>query len=105
METEQAYNDLGFGLFVHEPWEGVIDDPRMLTVQVQAFEVDDSGGRMTATVQPSGQFKNSVFVATNDHYAQDPETADAAKALDVLQRVFDRSIEHSAAIIDRVRSL
>lgn len=103
MESEKAWNALGLSLFVRKPWEDVIEDPRMLTVQVQAYEADDSGGRMAATVQPSARFRNAVFVSTNDHYAQDAE--DARDALDLLQRVFERSIEHSAAIIDRIRAL
>jgi hypothetical protein len=99
-----TYN-LGFHLFTQEPWRDVIDDPRMLTVQIQAYATDDSGGRMTATVQPSGLFKNSVFVATNDHYTVEPDVADASDAMALLRSVFDESVEHSASVIERARRL
>lgn len=105
MESDDAWNALGFGLFTRDPWKGVLDDPRMRTVQVESVRGKDTDGVMTATVQPSRSFKTSVFVATNDHYEIGKDATDVGRALDRLEEVFDGSMEHSDAIISRVRGL
>lgn len=105
LESEVAWHDLGFGLFTREPWEGVLDDARMRTVQVQSMRADEQDGAMIVTVQPSAQFKTAVFVATNDHYDVDADARDADAALSRLKEVFDRSMQHPDEIIERVRGL
>ena len=105
LESEDAWNRLGFSLFTREPWEGVLGDARMRTVQVQSQRADEVDGAFTVTVQPSTQFKTAVFVSTNDHYVVDPNAAGAQEALDRVAQVFDRSVDHSGAVIEQVRAL
>jgi hypothetical protein len=105
MESEDAWHDLGFSLFRPDPWAGVLDDARMRTVQVQSRRPNNEDGAMIVTVQPSAQFTNAVFVATNDHYDINAKAADADEALTRLAEVFEQSLERSDEIIERVRGL
>lgn len=105
VESEDAWNKLGFNLFTREPWEGVLDDPRMRTVQVESYRGEDRDGVITVTVQPSTQFKTAVYVTTNDHYVIDKDAVDAEAALARLNKVFDASMERSEKLIERVREI
>lgn len=105
MESDDAWNELGFSLFTRDLWDAVIDDPRMLTVQVQAYAADNYGGKMTATVQSSQIYRRAVFVATNDHYARPDDDRGASNAIGLLREVFPVSIDHSAKIIEKIRGL
>jgi hypothetical protein len=106
MESEEAYTGLGFKLFNTEPWDGVLSDTRMRTLQVEDRPDGPEGNVvMSVTVQPSAVFKRSIFVATNDHYSIDPDAADSVGAMDKLDEVFDASLQHSDQLIERVRSL
>lgn len=103
MENEAAWHKLGFGLFNADLWADVVDDARLKTLQVESRRPEKPQDVLTATVQPSAQFKNAVFVTTNDHY-DIGEDADADAALSRLGEVFDESLEHASRIIDHIRA-
>lgn len=108
IESDDEWHNIGFKLFDKTPWEGVLADPRMRTVQIESMrpdQTDPKQGATTVTVQPSNAFPQSVFVSVNDHFALGDEPQDPRDGLELLQECFDGSLERSQTVIEHVRGL
>ena len=55
MESEDAWNALGFSLFSRDRWEGALDDPRMRSLTVENRH-SDGGGRVRVQTRSGAQW-------------------------------------------------
>lgn len=113
---------VGSRLAPKEPWgawgKQILDAPReplaarggMVSLVMQQGERPDGlKGRISAKVQPSGVIKDTgIFVAVNDHFDVQPENddkEDASRAVAILEKHWDTSLERAAWIIDQLMAL
>lgn len=107
VESVAAFDAIGYGFFSRDVWNGVLEDPRMRTVQVEdRHGKNEEPERITTvTVQPSTLGPRTVFVGTNDHFPFSPDTTASRKAVEKLVEYFDLVLREAEEIIDHVWTL
>lgn len=69
MHSEDAWHRVGHELAPKSKWEGLVDQPGLLSLQVQGHRQDSSAQRLRVTLEPSTKVKPGVYVGVNEHYA------------------------------------
>jgi hypothetical protein len=116
VKNEEIRNKIGLLLAPLEPWgdwgSEISKAPRelrggMISLSVQESQTfHDFRRKTTAIVQPSTSVSHAcgIFVTVNDHYEPigRPETE---KVLDTLNECFEKSLDRSRWIMDKVEAL
>jgi len=116
---EATRNRIGKMLAPHEPWgewakqiEGSVPEKRggVRSLSMEQRDLDDrKKGHLLIKVEPSAKLdpQIGIFAAVNDHYEiDDPNNpVGCGEIIETLEKQFDKSIQRSEWLIDRVMVL
>jgi len=77
VNSEDIWHKAGRKLAPKEPWEGLINEPGMLSLTMQGQRSDTYKGFIRVTAEPSRKVRPGLFFQVNDHY----EAADRGNIL------------------------
>jgi hypothetical protein len=92
LESEDAWHSLGNMLAPKEFWSHLLQSPGMRTLTIEGQRPDDEKGFIRATVEPSVQIRQGVYVSINDHFElEELASGDASSSMQKILELWKPS--------------
>ncbi|MBV9945545.1 MAG: hypothetical protein JOZ69_01700 [Myxococcales bacterium] len=100
----ETWHALGHLVAPKEPWGGILENPGMRTLLVEAPRSDGLPGRTFFRVEPSQKYAHSVFVDVNSEYHPDAEQTGEATSyfVDRIRKDWDRLLSEARDGVEKL---
>ena len=106
LESEEAWHAIGHKLAPKEHWEPILENPGTRSLAIEGTRPGGLAGAVNVRVEPSSEIKHGLFVAINDHFEVDDNSARSAKAiLSIAEEQWSESQRRADDIIQHIGSL
>lgn len=104
LKSVNAWYEIGHKLAPKEPWEGILNNPGMLRVEMQETRSKGPKGFARVRVEPSNVCYPGIFVNVNDHYElnETKSIMSCEKIIDILEAYWRTSMQNSKLIAEKI---
>ena len=106
LESEEVWHAIGHKLAPKQHWQPILKNPGMRALMIEGVRPDRFSGAVNVRVEPSSEIKHGLFVAINDHFEVDDDSARSATAiLGIAEEQWSESQKRADDIIRHIGSL
>jgi hypothetical protein len=101
LDTKEEWSKVRHTFAPKENWQGVMDDPEMLSVQMQGQGRVQEAQHFRVKVQPSQQVVNGIYFDCNEQYdarlldESEPETLSAGRFIEIIDNEWEEALAHA----------
>ena len=104
MKDSESFHALGHLLAPKAPWAGILDNPGMRSLLMEAPRSDGPRGKIYFTVEPSQTYPRSAFFEVNHEYHVEPDSEQDPTAyfMKCISNDWDRVLDAAIRSIEKL---
>ena len=103
VESEDSMHFLGDVLAPKEPWNHLMEDPRLSRIDFRGELPSGLPGWQNVQIEPSRKVRPGIYIHTNAHIDIEGEEEDSSdKVIEILTNEWDRTLDHSKSIAEGI---
>lgn len=91
LDSKESWHHFGHHFAPKESWDGILDQPGLLTLTIQGTRPACQAKRIQISVQPAKGNENGVVISVNEHYDVEERPEDEPTSASILVLTLDQS--------------